>query len=151
MSQVLQKSLPLKEPFVSVEEMKAPNGCILTLDARTNDRRVQLVLMLLEEDSRRQWDLADIAKSVNLSPGRLAHLFKSEVGTSIQQYLTQIRLAKAKHQLESTFLSIKEIAASAGFRNVARFTASFKNAVGVTPADYRRRSSVVPAKTKDLH
>ena len=111
---------------------------------------MQLVLILLEENSHRQMALEDIAKLVNLSPGRLAHLFKSEIGLSIQQYLTQIRLAKAKHQLESSFLSIKEIAASVGFANVTRFTASFKTAVGTTPAQYRRLPGMAQAKGKDL-
>lgn len=118
--------------------------------AYTQDRRVQLVIILLEQSSERQWELPDIAKIVNLSPGRLAHLFKSEIGLSIQQYLTKIRLLKAKHQLESGFLSIKEIAASVGFRNVTRFTASFKTAVGTTPAEYRRRPSIAHARRKDL-
>jgi AraC family transcriptional regulator, arabinose operon regulatory protein len=120
------------------------------LAVRSGDRRVQLILMLLEENSERQWELSDIARIVNLSPGRLAHLFKNEVGVSIQQYLTQIRLAKAKHQLESSFLSIKEIAASVGFRNVTRFTSSFKTAVGTTPAEYRRLSAMVNTRRKDL-
>jgi len=120
------------------------------LAVRTGDRRVQLILMLLEESSERQWELSDIARSVNLSPGRLAHLFKNEIGVSIQQYLTQIRLSKAKHQLKSSFLSIKEIAAAVGFRNVTRFTSSFKTAVGTTPAEYRRLSAIVNTKRKDL-
>lgn len=120
------------------------------LAMRTGDRRVQLILMLLDENSERQWELSDIARIVNLSPGRLAHLFKNEIGVSIQQYLTQIRLSKAKHQLESSFLSIKEIAASVGFRNVTRFTSSFKTAVGTTPVEYRRLSAIVNARRKDL-
>jgi len=106
--------------------------------------------MLLEQSSERQWELPDIAKIVNLSAGRLAHLFKSEIGLSIQQYLTKIRLLKAKHQLESGFLSIKEIAASVGFRNVTRFTSSFKTAVGTTPAEYRRRPATAHTRRKDL-
>ncbi|MFN2533457.1 MAG: helix-turn-helix domain-containing protein [Pyrinomonadaceae bacterium] len=106
--------------------------------APAHDRRIELILMLLETNPQRQWELAGIAKSVNLSPGRLAHLFKNETGTSIQQYLTRIRLANARRQLESTFLSIKEIAAAAGFRNVTRFSTTFKNAVGTTPAEYRK-------------
>jgi len=118
--------------------------------AETKDRRVQVVLMLLEKRSERQWELDEIAKLVNLSPGRLAHLFKNETGVSIQQYLTQIRLTKARHHLESGFLSIKEIAASVGFRNVTRFCASFKTAVGSTPAEYRRRPASAPARRKDL-
>jgi len=117
-------------------------------DDRTHDRRVQVVLMLLEESPKQQWELSDIAQIVNLSPGRLAHLFKSEVGVSIQQYLIQIRLTKAKQQLESTFLSIKEIAASVGFRSVTRFTECFKSAVGTTPAKYRKLSGIGHAKTK---
>jgi transcriptional regulator GlxA family with amidase domain len=79
-----------------------------------------------------------MARLVNLSPGRLAHLFKSETELSIQQYLTQLRLAKAKGHLESSFLSIKEIAASVGFPSVTRFVACFKNLAGATPAQYRK-------------
>lgn len=116
----------------------------------TRDRRVQLILKLLEENSEHHWELGKIAKTVNLSPGRLAHLFKSEMGISIQQHLTKIRLAKAKHQLENSFLSIKEIAASVGFRNVTRFTASFKTAFGATPAEFRRLRPIAQARRKDL-
>ena len=106
--------------------------------ATPQDRRVRVILILLEQNSHRRMAIADVASAVNLSPGRLAHLFKSEVGVSLQQYLTQIRLAKAKHQLETTFLSIKEIAAASGFPSVTRFTASFKDAVGATPSEYRK-------------
>ena len=95
--------------------------------------------MLLKENPDRQWRLDDLAAIVNLSLGRLAHLFKSEIGISVQQYLTQLRLEKAKYELEMSFLSIKEIAAAVGFPNVGRFTASFKAAVGVTPREYRKR------------
>lgn len=118
--------------------------------AHTRDRRVQLILMLLEDNPERQWEVTEIAQTVNLSPGRLAHLFKSEIGVSIQQYLTKIRLLKARHQLESSFLSIKEIAASVGFRSVTSFTASFKTAVGTTPAQYRRRPALTHASRKGL-
>jgi two-component system response regulator YesN len=94
--------------------------------------------MLLESRSHQQIGIEDMARLVNLSPGRLAHLFKSEMELSIQQYLTQLRLAKAKSQLESSFLSIKEIAASVGFSSAARFVVCFKNVVGATPAHYRK-------------
>ncbi len=106
--------------------------------SRSLDRRIQVVVMLLESNSRKQIAIEDVAKSVNLSTGRLAHLFKSEMQLSIQQYLTQLRLAEAKSQLESTFLSIKEIAASVGFSSVTRFVVCFKNFVGATPAHYRK-------------
>lgn len=106
--------------------------------SRSLDRRIQVVVMLLESKSHQQIGIEDMARLVNLSPGRLAHLFKSEMELSLQQYLTQLRLAKAKSQLESSFLSIKEIAASVGFSSVARFVVCFKTFVGTTPAHYRK-------------
>ena len=106
--------------------------------SRPHDRRIQVVVMLLESNSHKQIAIEDVARLVNLSTGRLAHLFKSEMQISIQQYVTQLRLAEAKRQLESSFLSIKEIAASVGFSSVARFVVCFKNFVGATPAHYRK-------------
>jgi transcriptional regulator GlxA family with amidase domain len=102
------------------------------------DRRIEVVVMLLQSNSHKQIAIEEMAKLVNLSPGRLAHLFKSEMEVSIQRYLTQVRLAKAKTHLESSFLSIKEIAASVGFSSVTRFVVCFKNLVGATPAQYRK-------------
>ena len=118
------------------------NAARATIQTKANvsgiDRRIQVVVMLLESNSHKQIAVEDIARLVNLSVGRLAHLFKSEMHISIQQYLTQLRLAKAKSQLETSFLSIKEIAASVGFSSVTRFVACFKNFAGATPAHYRK-------------
>jgi transcriptional regulator GlxA family with amidase domain len=100
--------------------------------------------MLLERNSHRQIPIEEIAQLVNLSPGRLAHLFKSEMGLSIQQYLTQLRLATAKDHLETSFLSVKEVAAIAGFPSVTRFVECFKSVLGSTPAQYRKHLSRVP-------
>ena len=94
--------------------------------------------MILESNSHRHVAMEEIARSVNLSPGRLAHLFKSEMEVSIQQYLTQVRLVKAKAELESGFRSVKEIAAAVGFSSVTRFVVCFKNVIGSTPGQYRK-------------
>jgi len=94
--------------------------------------------MLIERNSHHQLAIEEMARLVNLSPGRLAHLFRNEMQLSMQQYLTRLRLMKAREQLESTFLSIKEIAALVGFPSVTRFVVSFKNFAGATPAQYRK-------------
>ena len=106
--------------------------------------------MLMERNSHEQLAIEEMARLVNLSPGRLSHLFKNEMRLSMQQYLTHLRLMKAREQLESTFLSIKEIAALVGFPSVTRFVVSFKNFAGATPAQYRKnfpsqvRASLMP-------
>jgi two-component system response regulator YesN len=78
-----------------------------------------------------------MATIVNLSPGRLAHLFKSEVGVSPQRYVNKVRLEKAKELLASGLLSVKEIAAEIGFPNVSTFCRSFRACYGTTPREYR--------------
>lgn len=86
-----------------------------------------------------------MSAKVNLSPWRLAHLFKSETGMSPQRYLTFVRLQRAKDQLETTFLSVQEIGAAVGIPNPSQFTRSFKAAYGMTPVEYRRGHLRVPA------
>lgn len=107
-------------------------------DGRALDRRILLAMMLVEEGTRQQFFIEDIARAVNLSTGRLAHLFKSEVGISPQRYLTNIRLEKARELLEIGGLSVKEIAAEIGIASVSRFCRGFKARYGMTPNEYRK-------------
>ena len=106
--------------------------------AKSRDRRVQMVRVLLEDSFHRKLGLRDMSSRVNLSPWRLAHLFKSETGMSPQRYLTLVRLQRAKTHLETSFLSIQQIAAAVGIPNPSQFTKSFKAAYGMTPVEYRK-------------
>ena len=78
-----------------------------------------------------------MAKVVNLSPWRLAHLFKAEVGISPLRYLTLVRLQRARLYLETGFLTVREIAVSVGIPNASHFTRSFKAAYGSSPVQHR--------------
>jgi transcriptional regulator GlxA family with amidase domain len=95
-----------------------------------HDRRVQVVKILIEDNFNLRLDLTDMAKAVNLSPWRLAHLVKAEVGISPLRYLTLVRLQKARHFLETGFLTVREIASAVGIPNASHFTKSFKAAYG---------------------
>jgi len=118
-------------------ELTSPN---LTKNrpARIGDRRVQTVRVLLEGQFHRKLGLREMGQAVRLSPWRLAHLFKSEIGMSPQRYLTLVRLQRAKDRLASGFVSVQEIAISVGIPNPSQFTKTFKAAYGMTPVEYRR-------------
>jgi AraC-like DNA-binding protein len=109
-----------------------------SINPRVRDRRVQIVRVLLEGSFQRKLGLREMGQEVNLSPWRLAHLFKSEIGVSPQRYLTLVRLQRAKDQLTNTFLSVQEIGSTVGIPNPSHFTKSFKAAYGMTPVEYRR-------------
>jgi AraC-like DNA-binding protein len=112
-----------------------------SLATKPPDRRVQIVRVLLEAAFHRKLGLRDMSAKVNLSPWRLAHLFKSETGVTPQRYLTLVRLQRAKDQLENSFLSVREIGAGVGIPNPSQFTKSFKAAYGMTPLEYRKKHS----------
>lgn len=120
-----------RDRFLSSVETK-------TYAERRHDRRVQIVRVLLESRFHQKIGLRDMGDAVSLSPWRLAHLFKSEIGMSPQRYLTLVRLQRAKDRLENGFLPVREIAVSVGIPNPSQFTRIFKAAYGMTPAQYRR-------------
>ncbi len=81
--------------------------------------------------------LADVAKAVHLSISRLAHLFKEQMGITIIEYLTNVRIRHAKQLLLATDKSCTEICFKVGFNNQSYFTRTFKEIVGMTPRQFR--------------
>lgn len=101
------------------------------------DKRVEKIIQMMREDVRGELSLADLAQSVNLSVWRLCHIFKSDVGMPPIRYLRQLRMERAKHLLESSFLSVKEIGFQVGLSDESHFVRDFKSIYGFSPALYR--------------
>jgi AraC-like DNA-binding protein/mannose-6-phosphate isomerase-like protein (cupin superfamily) len=80
-------------------------------------------------------DLADVA---GLSPSYFRRWFHREVGSSPRDYVTQMRIERAKRLLGETDRSITEIAMELGYSTSAYFTAVFHRETGTTPSDFRR-------------
>ena len=91
----------------------------------------------MRDDVRGELSLAEFAQSVNLSVWRLCHIFKSDVGMPPIRYLRLLRMERAKGLLESSFLSVKEIAYQVGLNDESHFVRDFKSTYGYTPALYR--------------
>lgn len=91
----------------------------------------------MRDDVRGELSLADLAHSVNLSVWRLCHIFKSDVGMPPIRYLRLLRMERAKSLLESSFLSVKEIAFQVGLNDESHFVRDFKSTYGFSPALYR--------------
>ncbi len=91
----------------------------------------------MREDVRGELSLSEFAQSVNLSVWRLCHIFKSDVGMPPIRYLRLLRMERAKNLLESSFLSVKEIAFQVGLNDESHFVRDFKSTYGFSPALYR--------------
>ena len=91
----------------------------------------------MRDDVRGEVSLTEFAQSVNLSVWRLCHIFKSDVGMPPIKYLRLLRMERAKGLLESSFLSVKEIAYQVGLNDESHFVRDFKSTYGYSPAIYR--------------
>jgi AraC family transcriptional regulator of arabinose operon len=104
------------------------------------DRRVETVIALMHGRLDAPLTIAILAREVNLSPSRLIHLFTRETGVSPARYLRDLRLARAGAELESSFLSVKQIMARVGFNDPSHFSRAFRRYHGVSPRALRSRA-----------
>ena len=84
--------------------------------------------------------LADVAKASHLSISRLAHIFKEQMGITIIDYLTSVRIERAKQLLLATDQNCTEICFEVGYNNQSYFTRTFKGLVGMAPRQFKARN-----------
>ena len=101
------------------------------------DRRIQVIISLMESRVSTRQDIRELAQEVNLSPSRLRHLFKLEMKRTPAQYLKHLRMQKAEMLLRTTFLSVKEIISRIGMTNSSHFVREFKKIYSAPPTKYR--------------
>lgn len=98
------------------------------------DQRVQAAIAFMNANLDRKLTSIEIAQSVRLSAAYLRQLFKDETGQSLAAYRKQLQLERARHLLETTFLSVKEIAGAVGLGGVSHFVRDFEKKYGTTPS-----------------
>lgn len=83
--------------------------------------------------------LFQVAEHVGLSEKYFTNRFTKETGETFSNYLTQLRIQKAKELLRTTTFKSYEIGEMVGYRNAEHFTRMFKKEAGCTPAQYRKQ------------
>jgi AraC-like DNA-binding protein len=86
------------------------------------------------------FNISDLATRLHVSPAQLQRLFKRETGTRIGEWLIAQKLQKAAYLLANSYLSVKEIARSAGYEHVSSFIRAFGRRYALTPKRYRERA-----------
>lgn len=101
------------------------------------DQRLGSALSNMYSDPARDWTLADLADSANLSRSAFAARFKSVVGQSPLEFLTQHRMHTAGELMRSG-LSIAAVASRVGYDSEISFARAFKRVIGRTPGAFKR-------------
>ncbi|MCP3741715.1 response regulator transcription factor [Rossellomorea sp. BNER] len=108
-------------------------------DARYQKEKnsMQKIEEYLQQNYQQDINLQEIADRFFLSREYISRKFKQDFNETITDYLTKIRLEKAKELLENPYLKIYEIAYSVGYQNEKYFSKVFKKLTGLTPNEYR--------------
>lgn len=134
-----------KEGFFSFEKFKEEKRkefyqLIKTL-SRARYQKEKNNIQNIEEYIRTNYqediNLQEIAERFFLSKEYISRKFKQEFGETITDYLTKIKVEKAKELLVNEHLKIYEVAYYVGYQNEKYFSKVFKKIVGVTPNEYR--------------
>jgi len=97
------------------------------------DKRIEPVLAEISNDLTLRHSNESLAKLAFLSTTQFKKVFKTSTGTTPQQYITQLRMEKAKALLTHTDTPINIVAEKVGYQNPSAFSRKFKSLFGVSP------------------
>lgn len=100
-------------------------------------RRIVQAKLFIDRNFEETIDAGVIADEACYSKFHFIRTFKSIYGKTPHQYLTTIRIEKAKERLEAK-MSVTETCFSVGFDSLGSFIGLFKRRTGLTPSEYRR-------------
>lgn len=104
-----------------------------------SSRYVRQVRDYITSHFRETVTLDALSRELSLNKYYLQKLFKSSTGQTPNEYLTNLRLNRAKELLRATEEPVSLIAEDAGIENVSHFIKLFKQSEGITPGVYRKR------------
>ncbi len=91
----------------------------------------------IQEHQTEDLSLGDVAKAVNTSTFYFCKMFKKYTGLNFTNYLSRLRIEKAKNLLLNPNLRVSEIAYEVGFQSLTHFNRVFKKIIGQSPTEYR--------------
>lgn len=103
-------------------------------------RQLKPAIEFMRENYDQPLTLPDIAKTVHLSVSRMAHLFRDQMGMTIVDFLTNIRINRAKQMLLTTDKNCTQICFEVGYNNQSYFNRVFKQITGMTPRQFRNQN-----------
>ena len=83
----------------------------------------------------------ELSERFFLNPVYISQLFRKRTGMTYQNYLTRLRIDRARRYLEETDLMVYEISERVGYSDTAYFSRVFEKTTGIRPTDYRKKTA----------
>lgn len=103
-------------------------------------RFLNSVLERLRDDVATDVDLTSLAEIAGVSPEHLARTFRQQLGRTVGEYVRQLKVERARHELAHARTPLALLALELGFCDQSHFTRTFRSLVGCTPGEYRRKA-----------
>ena len=120
---------------------KMVNVCRAIRDQKEDQSNsaVKKAMFYIQENYSRDISLDDVSSQVNISPYYFSKIFKEETGENFIEYLTRVRIDKAKELLVDANVSVKEAGIQSGYSDPNYFSRIFKKQMDMTPSEYKAR------------
>ncbi|CAG0975394.1 putative response regulatory protein [Anaerolineae bacterium] len=126
-------------------------GALAFRDSQTTNQYVGMIQQAKEYIALHFLDpdlsLNQVAAQVNLSPCHFSAVFSQETGTTFKEFLTEIRIKKAKELLRTTTYKSSEISDHIGYNDPHYFSFVFRKSTGFSPKEFR--SQVQQGNSRD--
>lgn len=97
----------------------------------------QGICIYIQENFHKSIDRTTIANRFNISPNHLSRMFRQQGHMTLADYITWVRIERAKFMLKKYTFRLTDVATRCGFQDVNYFYRVFKNKTSYTPSDYR--------------
>ena len=111
----------------------------LEMEKQAKEYSIQTVVTYMERNYERDISIQELAQQVNMSPSSFSKAFKKAYHMSPNQFLTSIRIEKAK-QLLSPAVPLKDVASSVGYQDEFYFSRVFKKLEGISPSIFVKQN-----------
>lgn len=142
-----------KDYFPSVVEMKGleeirswfldkmGNACrnVAVKKEEQSVSAVERARKYIDSNYNKDISLDDVSREVDISPYYFSKIFKEETGRNFVEYVTEVRMNRAKELLAFTDMPMKEICYEIGYSDPNYFSRSFKKNTGLTPTEYKEK------------
>ncbi len=96
------------------------------------------ICIYIQENFQKDINREGIAARFNISPNHLSRLFRQQGHMTLADYITWVRIDRAKFMLKRYDLRLPDIATRCGFKDINYFYRVFKERTGVTPSQYKQ-------------